>query len=121
MNGAPNTENDEMSYTPKYTWDDYTNRGDPFNFNMDHMTEQEAKHIAKFWISMLTIVSFLWTGVVYLWMQAFYLFVINRVMKPQLILEKHFMGPEVAAIPNSQAAIQTINVEQQQVQRVVYY
>lgn len=98
-------------------WDDnYDFYGDGFDFDMSNMTEREAKNVARFWISVLCVVGFGWSAIVYLWMQALYVFAINRVMAPQKELEKQFMGPETPALPNTHHAIQTINIEQQQVQ-----
>jgi len=101
---------------------DYDFYGDGYDFDMSNMTEPEAKNIARFYISILVIVCFAWNAVVYLWIQAWYIFAINKVMKPQKKLEKQFMGPEVAALPNTMDTIQTVNVEQQQVPpNYIYY
>ena len=103
--------------TDQNGWGDesYKMYGDGFDFDMSNMTEPEAKNVARFWISVLMIVCFAWNGVCYLWIQVWYIFAINKVLKPQKKLEKHFMGPEVAALPNTMDTIQTVNVEQQQV------
>lgn len=63
--------------------DDYDFYGDGFDLDMSNMTEEEAKNVARFWISVMALLCYGWTAVVYLWMQFFYLFCINRVMVPQ--------------------------------------
>jgi len=62
--------------------DDYDFYGDGFDFDLSNMTEPEAKNVARFWIAVLMILCFGWNAIVYLWMQAFYLFIINRVLIP---------------------------------------
>ena len=79
--------------------------------SMENMTEDEAKALASRAVGGVIFVVYTLSALIYLFWQGIYICFVRMCQQPQEKLEKHFMGPETSAIPNSQSAIRTIDVQ----------
>ena len=78
--------------------------------SMQNMTQSEAKRAAQQVVGGVLFAAGFFSAIFYLCFQSVYICFIRLCQCPQEKLEKHFMGPETSDIPNSQAAIRTIDV-----------